>query len=111
VGRRSLADSMLAKADAVGCLLVSGVIVYVSSRLARRTIDALLDARPAGYRGRIMDAALKVNGVIEVERARIRRAGQPLLCRPYSWPGAQRHFPALRPGGRRDHARRAEDPA
>src|SRR5215472_15907078 len=65
----------LTKADAVAALMVSAVIVYVSSRLARRTIDALLDAAPAGYRGRIMDAALKVNGVIEVERARIRRAG------------------------------------
>ena len=30
---------------------------------------------PPADRGRIMDAALKVNGVIEVERARIRRAG------------------------------------
>jgi divalent metal cation (Fe/Co/Zn/Cd) transporter len=38
-------------------------------------VDALLDAAPVGYRSRIMDAALKVNGVIEVERARIRRAG------------------------------------
>jgi cation diffusion facilitator family transporter len=65
----------LAKADSVAALLVSGVIVYVSSRLARRTIDALLDAAPAGYRNRIMDEALKINGVIEVERARIRRAG------------------------------------
>ena len=65
----------LVKADAVAALLVSGVIVYVSSRLARRTIDALLDAAPAGYRARIMDAALKINGVTEVERARIRRAG------------------------------------
>ena len=65
----------LAKADAVAALLVSVVIVYVSSRLARRTIDALLDAAPAGYRGRIVNAALKINGVIEVERARIRRAG------------------------------------
>lgn len=65
----------LVKADPVAALLVSGVIVYVSSRLARRTIDALLDAAPAGYRNRIIDAALNVNGVIEVERARIRRAG------------------------------------
>src|SRR5262249_41884728 len=65
----------LAKADPVAALLVSGVIVYVSSRLARRTIDALLDAAPAGYRSRIMDEALKINGVIEVDRARIRRAG------------------------------------
>jgi divalent metal cation (Fe/Co/Zn/Cd) transporter len=67
--------SWLTKADPVAALLVSGVIVYVSSRLGRRTIDALLDAAPAGYRGRIIDAALKINGVIEVERARIRRAG------------------------------------
>ena len=36
--------SWLIKADPISALLVSGVIVYVSSRLARRTIDALLDA-------------------------------------------------------------------
>jgi cation diffusion facilitator family transporter len=65
----------LLKADPIAALMVSVVIVYVSSRLARRTVDALLDAAPAGYRSRIIDAALKVNGVIEVERARTRRAG------------------------------------
>jgi cation diffusion facilitator family transporter len=65
----------LSKADPVAALVVSGVIVYVSSRLARATIDALLDAAPAGYRSRIIDAVLKINGVIEVERVRIRRAG------------------------------------
>ena len=65
----------LLKADPIAALMVSVVIVYVSSRLARRTVDALLDAAPAGYRSRIIDAALNVNGVIEVERARIRRAG------------------------------------
>ena len=65
----------LVKADAIAALVVSVVIVYVSWRLARQTIDALLDAAPAGYRGRVMEAALKVNGVIEVERVRVRRAG------------------------------------
>lgn len=65
----------LAKADSIAALVVSGVIVYVSWRLARQTMDALLDAAPPGYRGRIVDAALKINGVIEVERVRIRRAG------------------------------------
>src|SRR5262249_16163417 len=34
----------LLKADPIAALMVSVVIVYVSSRLARRTIDALLDA-------------------------------------------------------------------
>ena len=65
----------LGKADSVAALVVSGVIVQVSWRLARQTIDALLDAAPPGYRGRVLDAALQVRGVIEVERVRIRRAG------------------------------------
>ena len=65
----------LVMADTIAALVVSGVIAYVSWRLARQTIDALLDAAPPGYRGRIMDATLKINGVIGVERARIRRAG------------------------------------
>lgn len=70
-----LAGNSWVKADAIAALVVSGVIVYVSSRLGRQTIDALLDAAPAGYRGRIVDAVLKINGVIEVERVRIRGAG------------------------------------
>jgi len=65
----------LGKADPVAALVVSMVIVYVSSRLARRTVDALLDAAPAGYRNRVIEATLKINGVIEVDRARMRRAG------------------------------------
>ncbi len=65
----------LNKADPIAALVVSGVIVYVSWRLARQTVDALLDAAPAGYRGRIVEATLGINGVIEVERVRIRRAG------------------------------------
>jgi len=65
----------LAKADPIAALVVSGVIVYVSWRLARKTIDALLDAAPPGDRSRVIDAALQVNGVVEVERARMRRAG------------------------------------
>ena len=64
-----------AKADPIAALVVSGVIVYVSSRLGRQTVDALLDAAPPGYRSRIIDAVLEIDGVIEVERVRIRRAG------------------------------------
>jgi cation diffusion facilitator family transporter len=74
IGRRN-GNVWLVRADPIAALVVSGVIVYVSWRLARRTIDALLDAAPAGYRSRIIDATRKINGVVEVERARIRRAG------------------------------------
>ncbi len=65
----------LRKADPIAALFVAGVVVYVSSRLARQTIDALLDAAPPGVRNHILDEVSRVEGVLEVERARIRRAG------------------------------------
>jgi cation diffusion facilitator family transporter len=65
----------LLNADPVAALVVACVVVYVSWRLARQTIDALLDAAPAGVRGKIIGAVRDVEGVLEVDRARIRRAG------------------------------------
>jgi cation diffusion facilitator family transporter len=62
-------------ADPIAALFVAGVIVSVSWRLARRTVDALLDAAPSGARGQITSAVLSVEGVLEVGRVRIRRAG------------------------------------
>jgi cation diffusion facilitator family transporter len=62
-------------ADPIAALFVAGVIVSVSWRLARRTIDALLDAAPAGVRAQITDAVSHVDGVLEIGRVRIRRAG------------------------------------
>jgi cation diffusion facilitator family transporter len=65
----------LLRADPIAALFVAGVIVSVSWRLARRTVDALLDAAPAGVRAQITDAVARVDGVLEVGRVRIRRAG------------------------------------
>ena len=65
----------LRDADPVAALFVAGVVVSVSWRLARRTIDALLDAAPAGIRNKIIAAVSKVDGLLEVDRVRIRRAG------------------------------------
>ena len=65
----------LLRADPITALFVAGVIVSVSWRLARRTVDALLDAAPAGVRAQITDAVTRVDGVLEVGRVRIRRAG------------------------------------
>ncbi|HEY1676177.1 MAG TPA: cation-efflux pump [Candidatus Sulfotelmatobacter sp.] len=65
----------LRDADPVAALIVAGVVVSVSWRLARRTIDALLDAAPKGVRGQIYDAVSHLDGVLEVDRVRIRRAG------------------------------------
>ncbi len=62
-------------ADPIAALFVAGVIVSVSWRLARRTVDALLDAAPAGVRAQITDAVYHVDGVLEIGRVRIRRSG------------------------------------
>src|SRR5437660_12694224 len=67
--------SWLADADPIAALFVAGVVISVSWRLARRTIDALLAAAPAGVRSQIYDAVSRVDGVLEVDRVRIRRAG------------------------------------
>lgn len=65
----------LRDADPVAALVVAGIVVHVSWRLARKTVDALLDAAPPGVRSKIIDAVRRIEGVIEVDRVRIRRAG------------------------------------
>jgi cation diffusion facilitator family transporter len=67
--------SALASADPVAALFVAGVVIYVSGRLGRRTIDALLDSAPKGIRNKIIASVSKVDGLLEVDRVRIRRAG------------------------------------
>jgi len=74
LGRR-LGIAWLGDADPVAALFVAGVVVYVSGRLARKTVDALLDGAPAGVRTRIVTAVSHVDGLLEVDRVRIRRAG------------------------------------
>jgi cation diffusion facilitator family transporter len=65
----------LRDADPLAALVVAGIVVHVSWKLARKTVDALLDAAPTGVRSQIIDAVRRVEGVIEVDRVRIRRAG------------------------------------
>jgi len=65
----------LMKADPIAALIVAGIVVYVSSRLARQTVDALLDAAPKGVRSRLLEEVYRVDGVLGVDRLRIRRSG------------------------------------
>jgi cation diffusion facilitator family transporter len=65
----------LSKADPIAALIVACIVVYVSWRLARQTIDALLDAAPAGIRVRIISQVSRLDGVLAVDRVRIRRGG------------------------------------
>ncbi len=72
---RTYSVPWLAKADPVAALIVACLVVYVSWRLARQTIDALLDSAPAGVRSKIIDTVSRVDGVLEIDRVRIRRGG------------------------------------
>ena len=72
---RQYSQPLLKKADPIAALIVACIVVYVSWRLARQTIDALLDAAPAGVRNRIIQELYRTNGVLEVDQVRIRKAG------------------------------------
>jgi len=72
---RSYHLDWLRMADPIAALFVACVVVTVSWRLARRTMDALLDAAPAGVRNQLLDRIGSVADVLEVDRIRIRKAG------------------------------------
>jgi len=63
-------------ADAVAALAVAALICVVGWRLARRTIDTLTDAAPAGVAERLRQIALAIPGVVAIERLRVRSSGE-----------------------------------
>ena len=65
----------LAYADALAGLAVAAVIIWVGSQLGRRTMDALLDVAPKGLQQEIARAVGDMDGVLDVDRVRVRRAG------------------------------------
>lgn len=65
----------LAMADALAALAVAGIVVAVSVRLGRKTLDDLLDSIPLGQSGRLKAAIESVPGVMSVQRLRLRRTG------------------------------------
>lgn len=69
----------LARADAIAALLVALIVIYVSIRLGRRTIDALLDRAPEGLAEKIGNAASKAQSVVGVTRTRVRQVGSQVF--------------------------------
>lgn len=61
--------------DPLAALVVSGMIISIGSRLGKRTLDALLDAAPAGLQHRIAAEVRGLEGVLSADRVRVRRAG------------------------------------
>ncbi len=67
-------------ADPVAALVVSAVILHFAWGLARRTTFELLDTAPAGARERITQAVERIEGVVELERVRVRRSGNRVFA-------------------------------
>ncbi len=61
--------------DAVGAILIAVIILGASMRLAKQSIDVLMDRAPAGLEAQLQDAIRRVPGVSEVPRVRARQSG------------------------------------
>ncbi len=70
----------LSQADAIAALAVSGIVIWVGLRLAKETIDALLDRAPDEFIQSIQSGIEHVQGVTEIRRIRMRRAGNKLFA-------------------------------
>lgn len=77
---QGVAADWLFRADAVAALGVSGIVVYVSLRLGRRTVDALLDSTSAEMVEHMERLALQVPGVTAVRRLRLRQSGPAVFA-------------------------------
>lgn len=75
IGRKEL----FIHADAIAALVVAFIVIYVSVRLGKRTIDALLDTAPRGLAERVATAAAQVQHVQRVTRTRVRGSGNQIF--------------------------------
>lgn len=71
--------SVLLRADALAALVVALIVIYVSFRLGRHTIDALLDTAPHGLAEQIIHAVEQVDDAKQVMRARVRGSGNQIF--------------------------------
>lgn len=69
----------LEHADQVAALAVAGIVVWITMRLGKKTVDALVDAAPEGTSARIAEAVSRVQGVLGYDRIRVRQSGNRLF--------------------------------
>jgi cation diffusion facilitator family transporter len=69
----------LRHADAAAALGVAMIVVWVSLRLGKRSIDDLLDGVPPGLHDAVLAAAARTPGVERLGRLRLRRGGPQMF--------------------------------
>jgi cation diffusion facilitator family transporter len=62
-------------ADAIAALVVAIIVIYISLKLGRRAIDALLDHAPAGLAKQLAQCVQEIAGIQRVSRIRVRDVG------------------------------------
>ena len=62
-------------ADAYAAITVSGLIIYTSLGLGRRTLDVLLDKAPIGIQSQIVESIKGFEEIKNVHRIRVRKIG------------------------------------
>lgn len=67
------------KADAIAALGVSGIVLFISGRMAKETLGALLDTAPVELVPKLQQVIIDVPGVLELRRMRLRRVGNKLF--------------------------------
>ncbi len=67
-------------ADAFAAIVVSGFVAHAGWELGRRTLGSLLDTAPEGAADELKTIALRVPGVVSVDRVRVRPAGSVLFA-------------------------------
>ncbi len=72
--------SWLSQCDAIAALGVSGIVIWVSLRLTKETIDALTDRAPGHLAAQIQTCIAQIEDVTEVRRVRVRRAGNKFFA-------------------------------
>jgi cation diffusion facilitator family transporter len=69
------AAGILEKSDALAALGVAFIVLFISYKLGKRTIEVLLDRAPEGLLQEFSEAAGRVDGVMKVGKIRLRRSG------------------------------------
>lgn len=70
----------LREADAVAALGVAVIVIWVSIKLGKKSVDDLLDTVPAKLQEQVFAAARQVPGVEDVTRLRVRRSGPEIFA-------------------------------
>ena len=72
-------NPILQRADAVGAIVVAGIVLVFAVQLGKQAIDTLLDKASDQLTRRILHAARQVSGVIAVDSIRAREVGAQIF--------------------------------